>query len=70
MVKKHDDLAGDMLDGAEAIARFTGIPVTRVFYLCERGLIPVFKIGSRWCARKSELRSALTSRKTEAGAVA
>jgi hypothetical protein len=34
----------------------------RVFYLAERGLLPTFKIGSRWCALKSELRAAMRSR--------
>jgi len=61
--RAHDQsLAADMLDSVKAIAAFTGIPETRVFYLCERGYLPVFKIGNRWCARKSELRAALTSR--------
>jgi hypothetical protein len=55
-------LADDMLDGSEAIAEFTGISRSRVFYLAERGLLPVFKVGSRWCALKSELRAALTNR--------
>lgn len=55
-------LAEDMLEGGEAIARFTGIPPSRVFYLCERGYLPVFKVGARWCALKSELRAALSSR--------
>ena len=55
-------LADDLLEGGRAIAQFTGIPEPRVFYLCERGLLPVFRLGTRWCARKSELRAALTSR--------
>jgi hypothetical protein len=55
-------LAADLLEGGEAIAAFTGIDAPRVFYLCERGYLPVFKIGIRWCALKSELRAALTSR--------
>ncbi len=55
-------LAADMLEGGGAIAAFTGISEPRVFYLCERGLLPAFKVGIRWCALKSELRAALTSR--------
>ena len=57
-----DSLAADLLEGGEAISAFTGIPAPRVFYLCERGLLPVFKIGTTWAARKSELRARLTSR--------
>jgi hypothetical protein len=56
-------LAADLLEGVTAIAAFTGIPEPRVFYLCERGHLPAFKIGIRWCALKSELRAALTSRR-------
>lgn len=56
-------LAADLLEGGTAISAFTGIPETRVFYLCERGYLPTFKIGGRWCALKSELRAALTSRR-------
>ena len=55
-------LAADLLEGGTAIAEFTGISESRVFYLCERGLLPAFKIGVRWCALKSELRAALSSR--------
>jgi hypothetical protein len=55
-------LADELLDGGEAISQFTGISRARVFYLAERGLLPVFKVGSRWCALKSELRAALKSR--------
>ena len=55
---RSDDeaLSGDLLDGAERIAEFTGWPTRRVFYLLEKGLIPAFKIGNRWTARKSRLR--------------
>jgi hypothetical protein len=63
--KKHpadSSLAADLLEGGTAIAEFIGISEPRVFYLCERGYLPVFKVGSRWCALKSELRGALTSR--------
>jgi predicted DNA-binding transcriptional regulator AlpA len=56
------ELAADLLEGGSAIAAFTGISEPRVFYLCERGHLPAFKIGIRWCALKSELRAALTSR--------
>jgi hypothetical protein len=49
-------LSEDLLDGAEQIAEYTGWPLRRVFYLLEKGLIPGFKVGNRWIARKSRLR--------------
>lgn len=49
-------LADDLLDGAPAIAAFTGFTVRRCYYLCESGLLPAFKIGDKWTARKSTLR--------------
>ena len=54
----QDDLAGDLLDGVDAISKFTGWPPRRVYYLAERGLLPLFKVGDRkWQARRSTLRS-------------
>ena len=51
------DLAEDLLDGVEAISKFTGLPRRRVYYLAENGLLPLFKIGARkWQGRKSTLR--------------
>ena len=54
--RNHDALSEDLLDGAERIAEYTGWSRRRVFYLLERGLIPAFKVGNRWTARKSRLR--------------
>ena len=53
------DLADDLLSGVPAIAEFTGWPERRVYYLAEKKLIPLFKIGDRWCGRKSTLRRQL-----------
>jgi hypothetical protein len=50
------DLADDLLSGVPAIAEFTGWPERRVYYLAEKKLIPLFKIGDRWHGRKSTLR--------------
>jgi hypothetical protein len=50
------DLADDLLSGVPAIAEFTGWPERRVYYLAEKELIPLFKVGDRWCGRKSTLR--------------
>jgi len=52
-----DTLADDLLDGVEAISKFTGLPPRRIYYLAERNLLPLFKIGDRkWQGRKSTLR--------------
>jgi hypothetical protein len=56
-------LADDMLDSVAACAQFTGLTKQRLYYLFERGYLPAFKIGTKWCARKSELAAAVTSRR-------
>jgi hypothetical protein len=52
----NEDLAGDLLDGVPAIADFGGWKKRRTYYLLENKLIPAFKIGKKWTARKSTLR--------------
>jgi hypothetical protein len=49
-------LSDDLLDGANEIAEFIGCSSRRAFYLLEKKLIPGFKLGHRWTARKSRLR--------------
>jgi hypothetical protein len=61
-------LADDLLDGAAAIAEFTGWSERRVFYLAETKQLPCFKVGSKWCARRSTLREYIE--KLESGAAA
>jgi hypothetical protein len=51
----HSLLADDLLEGVAAIATFTGFKPRRVFYLAENGKLPLFKVGNRWCGRKSTL---------------
>jgi hypothetical protein len=46
----------DLLDGMPAIARYYGCSERRGYYLAENKLIPAFKVGDKWCARKSTLR--------------
>ena len=52
---QKNSLADDILKGAERIGDYIDEPPRRVFYLAERSLIPVFKIGNLLHARKSEL---------------
>ena len=53
---QENDLADDLLEGADEIAAFMGWNRRRVFYVAERELMPIFRIGNRLAARKSALR--------------
>ncbi len=53
---QENDLADDLLEGADAIATFMGWNRRRVYYAAERNLIPIFRVGNRLSARKSTLR--------------
>jgi hypothetical protein len=48
-------LATDLLEGVSAIAAFIGKDERRTRYLIQRGLLPAFRQGRRWNARKSKL---------------
>jgi hypothetical protein len=45
----------DLLSGAEAIATFIGVKPRRVYHLVEIRRLPVFRMGSTLCARRSTL---------------
>ena len=45
----------DLLSGAEAIATFMGVKPRRIYHLAEKQSLPVFRIGSTLCARRSTL---------------
>ena len=49
------DSNGDLLTGAEEIAKFLNVNPRRAFHLLEKGIVPGFKLGKRWCARRSTL---------------
>ncbi len=49
------DLSDDLISGVVNIAAFMGKPVRQTYYLLEKKLIPGFKLGNRWNARKSTL---------------
>ncbi|WP_409188754.1 DNA-binding protein [Bradyrhizobium sp. RDM4] len=50
-------LADDLMIGAKPIATELGVPLRQAFYLLETGILPAFKLGGKWAARKSTLRS-------------
>lgn len=69
MVEQKEDLAEDLLDGVTAIAAFTGWSERQVYYMAERGLLPLFKVGERkWSGRKSTLRRHIDSLEARRGA--
>ena len=45
----------DLLDGVPNIAAFIGLSHRRTYYLLEKGYLPGFKLGTKWCARKTTL---------------
>jgi hypothetical protein len=52
------DLSADLLRGADSIAEFLfgeGGDRRKVYHLAETSRLPVFKLGSKICARKSVL---------------
>jgi hypothetical protein len=51
-----DDLAADILHGAQAIADYIGVDLRRAFYLLQNSYIPAVKTGATWTSTKSRLR--------------
>lgn len=55
MTSDNDNLAADILRGAEAISAFIGLPRRSVYHAVSKGHLPHFKIGEMICARRSTL---------------
>ncbi|MBZ7920535.1 helix-turn-helix domain-containing protein [Ensifer adhaerens] len=55
MKAANDNLASDILKGAEEIAEFLGEEVRAVFYAVRKGRLPHFRVGQNIRARKSTL---------------
>ncbi|RRH90049.1 hypothetical protein EH240_33515 [Mesorhizobium tamadayense] len=51
----NDNLASDILRGADAIAAFLGFPRRAIYHLVSKGGIPHFRLGETVCARRSTL---------------
>ena len=60
------DLNQDLLSGTKAISGYWGCNERRGFYLLEKGLIPGFKLGHIWHARKSTIRAHVAEREAAA----
>jgi hypothetical protein len=51
-----DDLASDILRGAQAIADFVGLNLRDTWHRLERGFLPANKEGAIWVTTKTRLR--------------
>jgi hypothetical protein len=56
------NLADDLMIGIRLIAKFIGVPERQAFYLAEKGVLPLFKMGCKWAGRKSTIARTITER--------
>lgn len=66
----NDNLADDVLKGAEAIALFLGEDPRAVFYAISRGRIPHYRVGNNIRARRSTLSTWIAGQEQAARASA
>ena len=64
MEAANDNIAGDVLKGAQEIADFLGEDRRCVFYAIGRGTLPHYRIGQSIRARKSTLLAWLAAQET------
>ena len=57
-VSSNDDFS-DLLEGAQAIADYTGKNYRQTVYLLSNKQLPGYKFGSVWYGRKSKIRARL-----------
>lgn len=56
------NLADDLLKGARAASDYVGLPEKQIYYLVEKGALPVRRLGTRILYfRKSDLDRAFSS---------
>ena len=58
--------SADLLAGAAKIADFLDCSERRAFYMLEKGIVPGFKLGRIWHARRSTLIALIEQREREA----
>lgn len=68
MISDNDNLAADLLRGADAIASFLGFPRRAVYHAVSRGHLPSFKVGETICARRSTLTAWIVDQERKAAA--
>jgi len=60
MMNTTTELKNDLLTGAEEIGEFIGKSERQTYYIAERRLLPIFRIGRKLHARRSELTAAMS----------
>lgn len=66
MEHTNDNLAGDILRGADAIAAYLGFPRRAVYHAVSKGNLPHFRVGELVCARRSTLAAWIESQERAA----
>jgi hypothetical protein len=60
-------LADDLLKGSSEIGDYLGVSGDRALRLISRRVVPAFKLGGIWHARRSTLRADIERRERERG---
>lgn len=58
----HPQISEDLIFGADAIAAFLGMDRRQVYHAHQMEHLPIFRIGSTLCARKSTLSNWIAER--------
>lgn len=66
----NDNIAADILKGADEIADYLGEDVRAIFYAIKKGRIPHFRVGQNIRARKSTLTAWIAQQESAAEAAA
>jgi excisionase family DNA binding protein len=66
MDHSNDDLATDILRGADAIAKHLGFPRRAIYHLVSKGGLPSFRLGETVCCRKSTLANWISEQEARA----
>ncbi|MDV3253689.1 DNA-binding protein [Devosia sp. BK] len=57
-----DDISEDLLFGADAIAEFLGTDRRQVYHFHQMQYLPIFRIGSTLCCRRSTIANWILER--------
>jgi excisionase family DNA binding protein len=66
MQHANDNIALDILRGADAIAKFLGFPRRTIYHLASKNGLPHFKLGETICARRSTLTAWISEQERDA----
>jgi hypothetical protein len=61
-MNERPDISQDLIFGADAIADFLGIERRQVYHAHQMEHLPIFRIGSTLCCRKSTIANWITER--------